>query len=92
MPETIVCDQGKVFVSANLQAACASLGVSFQPAHPGTPTDKPHIERALGSGASLFSRFVSGYLGRSAEHRGRHAGTSRCGRCPSCMTCWMARS
>jgi hypothetical protein len=51
MPETIVCDQGKVFVLANLQAACASLGVSFQPAHPRTPTDKPHIERALGSGA-----------------------------------------
>jgi len=74
VPEMIVCDQGKVFVSANFQAACASLGVSFQPAHPGTPTDKPHIERALESVASLFSQFVSGYLGRSAEYRGRGAG------------------
>ena len=72
VPETIVCDQGKVFVSNNFQAACASLGTSFQPAHPGTPTDKPHIERALGSVASLFSQFVCGYLGRSAEYRGRH--------------------
>jgi len=34
---------------------------------------KPHIERVPGSVASLFSQFVSGYLGRSAEHRGRHA-------------------
>ncbi|HEV2452144.1 MAG TPA: Mu transposase C-terminal domain-containing protein [Streptosporangiaceae bacterium] len=72
VPETIVCDRGKVFVSGNFQAACASLGTSFQPAHPGTPTDKPHIERALKSVASLFSQFVSGYLGRSAEYRGRH--------------------
>jgi transposase InsO family protein len=75
VPETIVCDQGKVFVSGNFRAACASLGISWQPAHPGTPTDKPHIERTLGSVATLFSQYVSGYLGRSAEHRGRQAGT-----------------
>jgi putative transposase len=48
VPETIVCDQGKVFVSNNFQAGCASLGASFQPADPGTPADKPHIERTLG--------------------------------------------
>jgi putative transposase len=71
LPETIVSDQGKVFVSNNFRAACASLGISFQPAHPGTPTDKPHIERHLESVATLFSQYVSGYLGRSADHRGR---------------------
>lgn len=71
VPETIVCDRGKVFVSNNFRVACASLGTSFQPAHPGTPTDKPHIERTLESVASLFSQFVSGYVGRGAEHRGR---------------------
>jgi hypothetical protein len=75
LPETIVCDQGKVFVSANFRSACASLGISWQPAHPGTPTDKPHIERHLGSVATLFCQYVSGYLGRSAEHRGREADT-----------------
>ena len=31
---------------------------------------KPHIERTLESVATLFCQFVSGYLGRSAEHRG----------------------
>jgi putative transposase len=71
VPETIVCDQGKVFVSSNFRTACASLGISCQPAHPGTPTDKPHIERQLESVATLFSQFVSGYVGRSAEYRGR---------------------
>src|SRR5260370_11986626 len=34
---------------------------------------KPHIERTLGSVASLFAQFVSGYLGRSPEFRGRGA-------------------
>jgi len=76
VPETIVCDRGMVFVSANFRAACASLGISWQPAHPGTPTDKPHIERHLGSVATLFCQYASGYLGRSAEHRGREAGTA----------------
>jgi putative transposase len=70
VPETIVCDRGNVFISHNFRAACASLGISFQPAHPHTPTDKPHIERTLESVSTLFCQFVSGYLGRSAEHRG----------------------
>jgi hypothetical protein len=71
VPETIVCDRGNVFISHNFRAACASLGINFQPAHPHTPTDKPHIERTLESVGTLFCQFVSGYLGRSAEHRGR---------------------
>jgi hypothetical protein len=71
VPETIVCDRGNVFISHNFRAACASLGINFQPAHPHTPTDKPHIERTLESVNTLFCQFVSGYLGRSAEHRGR---------------------
>ena len=43
--------------------------------YPRTPTDKPHIERTLESVASLFAQFVSGYLGRSPEFRGRGAGS-----------------
>ena len=34
MPETVVVDQGSVFVSASFVAACESLGVSVQPAPP----------------------------------------------------------
>jgi putative transposase len=77
VPETIVCDHGKAFISGNFRSACRMLGITFQPAHPRTPTDKPHIERTLGSVASLFAQFVSGYLGRSPEFRGRTAGTER---------------
>ena len=75
VPETIVCDHGKAFISQNFRSACRMLGITFQPAHPRTPTDKPHIERTLESVASLFAQFVSGYLGRSPEFRGRGAGS-----------------
>ncbi|MEV2226930.1 integrase, partial [Nocardia vinacea] len=40
-PETIVFDHGKVFLSNNFRSAARALGISLQPAHPDTPTDKP---------------------------------------------------
>lgn len=77
LPETIVCDRGNVYISQNFRSACAALGINFQPAHPHTPTDKPHIERTLGSVATLFFQHVSGYLGSSVEHRGTDIDTAR---------------
>jgi Mu transposase, C-terminal len=74
IPDTIVIDHGKVFVSRNFRASCAFLGISLQPARKATGTDKPHIERTLGSVASLFAQFAAGYAGRSPEYRGRGAG------------------
>jgi hypothetical protein len=71
VPETIVCDHGKVFVSHNFRASCRFLGINFQPGHEGTPTDKPHIERMLGSVATGFAQFVAGYTGANTERRGR---------------------
>jgi putative transposase len=70
-PETIVCDHGKAFISNNFRSACQRLGINFQPTHPESPTEKPHIERTIESVGTLFCQFVSGYVGRSAEHRGR---------------------
>jgi putative transposase len=43
MPETIVCDHGKAHLSAAFRNACRTLGISLQPAHPDTPTDKPEV-------------------------------------------------
>jgi transposase InsO family protein len=40
VPETIVTDRGAIFVSDTFTRACRRLGISLQPAHPGTPTDK----------------------------------------------------
>jgi hypothetical protein len=71
VPQTIVCDHGKVFVSHNFRASCRLLGINFQPAHQATPTDKPHIENLLGSVGTLFAQFVAGYTGSNVERRGR---------------------
>ena len=71
IPQSIVVDHGKVFVSESFKASCAFLGISFQPARKATGTDKPHIERMLGSVATMFAQYVSGYTGRSPEYRGR---------------------
>ncbi|MEF9904835.1 hypothetical protein [Streptomyces sp. P9-A2] len=71
VPETVVSDRGKAYISNNFRNACRHLGISFQPAHPDTPTDKPHIERMLGSVATMFAQYVAGYTGRSAEMRGK---------------------
>jgi putative transposase len=72
VPETIVCDRGKAFMSQGFRSACRWLGISLQPAHPHTPTDKPHIERTIESVGSLFAQFVAGFAGSSAERRGRN--------------------
>ena len=74
VPETIVCDHGKAYLSATFRTACRSLGISLAPAHPHTPTDKPVIERTLGSVATLFAQHVAGYVGSSVERRGKNAG------------------
>jgi hypothetical protein len=73
VPECIVCDQGQVFISHNFRSSCQQLGIDFQPCHPGSPTEKPHIEKMMSSVATLFAQYRSGYLGSSAERRGRKA-------------------
>lgn len=71
VPETIVCDRGTVFVSETFLGACARLGISVQPAHPYTPTDKAVVERTFSSINTLFCQYVAGYTGRDPTRRGR---------------------
>ncbi|NAZ82008.1 DDE-type integrase/transposase/recombinase, partial [Kineococcus sp. R8] len=70
VPETIVVDHGKVFLSRRFQDACASLGVSLQPAAPRTPTDKGVVERTFSSLNTLFVQYLAAYTGRSVTRRG----------------------
>ena len=72
VPDTIVIDHGSVFVSDNFRSSCRHLGISIQPAHLATGSDKPHIEKMFSSLGTLFCQFAAGYLGRSADRRGRH--------------------
>lgn len=66
VPETIVCDHGKAYLSNTFKGACRSLDISLQPAHPDTPTDKSVIERIRDSRPLPVSQ--SGYSGRAVGH------------------------
>ncbi len=70
VPDTIVIDHGKVFVSDTFTRACERLGISVQPARPGTPTDKGIVEATFGSINTLFAQHVAGYTGPNVTRRG----------------------
>jgi hypothetical protein len=48
VPDTIVCDHGKVFISNNFRASCRYLGISLQPTHKASPFEKGAIHRPVG--------------------------------------------
>lgn len=70
VPDTIVVDRGKVFISETFLSACRTLGISVQPAHPHTPTDKSVVERTFESVNTLFCQHVRGYTGVNVTMRG----------------------
>ena len=70
MPEMIVVDQGRVYVSETFVRACGSLGVSVQPAPPGNGPAKGNVERTFRSIGSGFSQYVAGYTGPDVTQRG----------------------
>jgi hypothetical protein len=72
VPEMIVCDHGKAFISRNFRASCRFLEIDFQPTHKGSPFEKGHIEKMLGSVATMFAQFLPGHTGRNTDRRGRH--------------------
>jgi transposase InsO family protein len=50
VPETIVIDHGKIYVSEHLTSVCARLGISIQPARLRTGRDKPRVAYCTSSG------------------------------------------
>jgi putative transposase len=73
VPDTIVIDGGKVFVSDTFARACDRLGVSVQRARPRTPTDKAIVEATFGSINTLFCQHVAAYTGSNTTLRGLDA-------------------
>lgn len=70
VPDTIVIDGGKVFVSDTFTRACDRLGVSVQRARPRTPTDKPIVEATFSAINTLFCQHVAAYTGSNTTLRG----------------------
>ena len=63
VPDTIVIDGGKVFVSDTFLRACTRLGISVQDCRPGTPTGKGIVEATFDAVNTLFGQHVAGYTG-----------------------------
>ena len=70
IPDTVVIDHGKVFLSEVFLRAADTLGISVQPAHQQTGTDKAIVERTFESVNTLFCQHVAGYTGRDVTRRG----------------------
>jgi len=73
VPDTIVIDGGKVFISETFTRACDRLGVSVQRARPHTPTDKPVVEATFDAINTLFCQHVASYTGSNPTRRGTDA-------------------
>jgi transposase InsO family protein len=72
MPEAIVVDHGKQYLSAQVLSACARLGITVQPAIPHKPTDKPTVERFFRTLRQSLLERLPGYKGPDVNSRGEH--------------------
>ncbi|SFK12526.1 helix-turn-helix domain-containing protein [Cellulomonas sp. KH9] len=70
VPDTIVTDHGKQYMSAHVIGACARLGICVQPAIPHKPTDKPTIERFFKTLRESLLQHLPGYKGPDVYSRG----------------------
>lgn len=70
VPETIVVDRGRIYLSTGFLAACETLGVSVQPAPPRRPQSKAVVERTFGAINDLFCQHVAGHTGSNPLRRG----------------------
>ncbi|MDQ8708324.1 DDE-type integrase/transposase/recombinase [Streptomyces sp. LHD-70] len=78
VPETVVVDRGKVFVSRAFTGACEALGISVQAAPPFAPTAKGIVERTFGSINTLFCQHLPGYTGSDVTRRGKDVAREAC--------------
>lgn len=71
VPETIVVDHGRQYLSAHVIGVCARFGISIQPAIPNKPTDKPTIERFFLTLRQSLLQHLQAYKGPDVYSRGK---------------------
>ncbi|MDX2757255.1 Mu transposase C-terminal domain-containing protein [Streptomyces europaeiscabiei] len=70
VPETVLVDHGKVFVSEHLTSVCRRLGISVQPARLRTGRDKGPLERFFLTLREDLLQGLPGYKGPDLHSRG----------------------
>ena len=71
LPDTIVVDHGKVYLSQRTRAVCHRLGINIQPTIPHKPTDKPTIERFFRTLRHQLLEHLAAYKGPDIYSRGK---------------------
>ncbi|MFQ6329621.1 Mu transposase C-terminal domain-containing protein [Nocardia sp. CWNU-33] len=70
VPETIVVDHGKIYVSEHLTSVCQRMGISIQPARLRTGRDKGPVERFFRTIREDLLQILPGYKGPDLHSRG----------------------
>ena len=74
VPETIVIDHGKIYVSEHLTSVCRRMGISIQPARLRTGRDKGPVERFFRTLREDLLQALPGYKGPDVYSRGARPG------------------
>lgn len=70
VPDTIVIDHGKIFISEHLTSVCQRMGISIQPARLRTGRDKGPVERFFRTIRENLLQALPGYKGPDVHSRG----------------------
>jgi transposase InsO family protein len=70
VPETIVVDHGKIYISEHLTSTCERMGISIQPARLRTGRDKGPVERFFRTIREDLLQALPGYKGPDVHSRG----------------------
>lgn len=70
VPETIVVDHGKIYVSDHLTSVCRRMGISIQPVRLRTGRDKGPVERFFRTLREDLLQALPGYKGPDVHSRG----------------------
>jgi transposase InsO family protein len=71
LPEAIVVDHGRQYLSTHVIGVCARLGITIQPAIPHKPTDKPTVERFFRTLREQLLQHLPAYKGPDVYSRGK---------------------
>lgn len=70
VPETLIIDHGKIYVSEHLTSVCQRMRISIQPARLRTGRDKGPVERFFRTIREDLLQYLPGYKGPDVHSRG----------------------
>lgn len=71
VPETLIVDHGKIYLSSHLMSACQQAGISIQLARPYQGSDKGPVERFFRTMSMELLNALPGYKGSDIDRRGK---------------------